>query len=55
VAVLRIVAAADMPAAHAEAEVNPLVSHRQALLTAVGGARLDVFDRVEMTALHPPI
>jgi hypothetical protein len=34
VAVLRVVAAADVPARHAEAQVNPLVAHRQALFAA---------------------
>src|SRR5215813_7169054 len=50
VPVLRIVAAADVAALHAEPQMHPVVAHREALLAALG-ARLDVpIDSGEMRA-----
>src|SRR4051812_13350665 len=49
VAIRRVVAAADMAAVHAHAQVHPLPTDPQAVLAA-GAARLDVAYVVEMRA-----
>jgi hypothetical protein len=57
VPVLGGVAAADMAAFHAEAQVDPGVTQLQALFAAAG-VRLDILNLVEMrAALHrfPPV
>ena len=44
----RGVAAADMPAFQAQAQMNPALADFQALLAAIGGARRDLADFSEM-------
>src|SRR4051794_3500544 len=46
VAILRVVAAADVTASHAQAEVHPMVAGGQALLATVGGPRTHIPDRI---------
>ncbi len=48
VLVLRVVAAADVAAGHAEPQVNPRVAGGQAFLAAVGCVGLDITDLVEV-------
>ena len=48
-AVRRVVAAADMTARHAQAEVHPPATHAKAVLAAVT-ARRDLCDLVQMRA-----
>ena len=49
VLVLRVVAAAYVPALHAEPQVDPYVAGLQAILAAIG-AWGDIFDAIEMRA-----
>jgi hypothetical protein len=48
VPVRRAVAAADVAASEAEAEVDPAGSHREAFLAALGSAGLDIAYQVEV-------
>src|SRR5258706_12649265 len=52
VLVLRVVAAADMAAGAAQAQVHPGVTHLQAFLAAVGAGPVG-FDCAKMAATHP--
>src|SRR5438309_6067262 len=52
VPVYRIVAAADVAAGHAEPQVHPLASGRQAFRAAVRGARRNVADHAQVPACH---
>src|SRR5665213_2393259 len=47
----RAVAAADVAARHAQSEMHPLSADLQALFTALGRARRDVMDLIEVFAL----
>jgi len=51
VLVLRGIAAAHVPAGHAQAQMHPAITELQAFLTA-GGVRADVANRIEMGALR---
>ena len=51
VLVLRLIAAADVPAGEAESEMNPGVAHLQAFLTSVRRAWRDGFEIFEVCAL----
>jgi hypothetical protein len=49
--VLGGIAAADMPASHAQTQMNPLIAHLQTLLAPVG-ERLDILDLIRVRTLH---
>ena len=48
VLVLRLIAAANMPADHAEAKMDPGIAGFQAFLAAIRGAGFYIFDLIEM-------
>src|SRR5262245_61049249 len=50
VLVLRVVAAADVSAGHAETQMHPHVACLEALLASIRGLRLDAADRPEVAA-----
>jgi hypothetical protein len=52
VLIFRLIAATDVTATHAESQVNPGVAHFQTFLAAIGSARFNIFDLIEMPAVR---